>query len=56
MSPSVPLPQQTKEAEMTQPEPPDRTAVRQRPFCAGCGTYFPVHGEHRRDCTNDQKG
>jgi ribosomal protein S27AE len=28
-----------------------RAVIRQRPFCAGCGMFFAVHGEHRGDCT-----
>ncbi len=29
----------------------DRTAIRRRLFCCGCGTHWCVHGEHRADCT-----
>lgn len=29
-------------------DPPE---IRARPFCSGCGCFYPVHGEHRSDCT-----
>lgn len=29
----------------------NRAEIRRRSFCPGCGCHYPVHGEHRADCT-----
>jgi hypothetical protein len=32
----------------------DCAVIRYRPFCAGCGYFYAVHGVHRGDCLADQ--
>jgi hypothetical protein len=32
----------------------DCAVIRARPFCAGCGYFYAVHGVHRGDCLAGQ--